>query len=968
MIQESAANFRITPARRHGQFTPAESAHADTFDNWVVDATADNGLEKGDTAAVTVNYTVTNPSAPQESATAALYKDGAQVGASKATQTWGGGANAWTATVEFTVDEGGFYTVRTTYGADAKLIGDVEVAVVDDAADALWEGHEIVPTQEAADAYGNYVFDETSTAVDFGVEDVLNVKGEAIAADDYEVVYYKSANGTWDAGDEELDGAPTKAGTYLLAAWPSEDYIAGVTTPLVIPFQIVAAEKSYQLFEVNPDDGTDVSDTEFVYNGEDFLAAADNVINNIGVAVDGKAYRLGTSSATTSDGVDYKLAATPASVTDAGEYTLTIQTNEASPKTVATAKMNVLPFDVSQAAVTVAAQKAGSDNLSGVSLTYKGVTFDGVKFANTGKSTADVSGIAAGDLELKVTSYDAAVSAGAPAGYDGWFGYAGAYGVEVSAAKAADGTYEGKNFTMSGEAAQATASILASDAAEHNDFKYDGKGFSNYGSTSAALFIDKSKGQAFDPELISWNADKTEYDGKNATVSYYDAQTGEAVSSLDATGTYKVVVNVDPGVKFDQGGTGTMYVKVANGKGATVYMSFDGKPVSSGSTVRVTEDGEAFPVEVTVKSTDGKVLAEGTDYEVEVRDTDANVAVEEIVDFGNYTVTVKPTGYDFASASFSVVVSQGSFEGFEIEQQAFGYDGAEYELPSDVADAASYYVVGIPYTGSAAELTVLAYNTKTVDGKDVKVYTELDPAMYELAVTDSEGEKSEAVKADKYDVALKTTEAFEAKYTDVSVKTAEFEVVDAMKAFMDVHATDWYADESTKAAQMGYMQGLGDTKMLMGASNITRADMAIVLMRMAGGNPDMGQNETYPTPFSDVEADAYYAKAIDWAYKAGVVQGYEGSFRPNDFVSREELATMVARFAEKAMGQDVSGSADLSAYADGAAVSEFAKASMAWCVEAGIFGVGTDVLNPQGTAQRAEVAAISVRLMPAEEL
>ena len=938
-------------------------------------------------ANVSIEGAATNQ--PEGDTEVALFKGSEQVGQTKViagtsgTTGWTDGTTEQTASVEFAVTEGGFYTVRASN--DGAVRATAEVTVTDAAADALWEGHEIVPTQEAADAYGNYVFDETSTAVDFGVEDVLNVKGEAIAADDYEVVYYKSTDGIWDAGDEELDGAPTKAGTYLLAAWPAEDYIAGVTTPLAIPFQIVAADKSYQLFEVNPDDGTDVSDTEFVYNGEDYMSATSNVLDKLGIAVNGKACKLGNGSAA-SPAADYKVTGiaknggTVTEIKDAGEYSLTIVSTTA-PTETAVVKLTVLPFDISQAVVTIddkAVTAAGTDEDATATLSYKGADIDSVVFSHeiagaitaVGNNSASGSPaqVAANALNLKVVSFDPAVESGAPQGYAGFFGYAGSYRVEVSALKLVNGEYVDKNFTMSGDAAQATVNVLAQGTSPYTDFAYDGDQFSNYGSTGTALFIDKSKGQAFDPELIAWNSGSTEYDGKNATVSYYDAQTGEAVSSLDATGTYKVVVTVDPGVKFDQGGTGTMYVKVANGKGATVYMSFDGKPVSSGSTVSVTEDGEAFPVEVTVKSTDGKVLAEGTDYEVEVRDTDANVAVEEIVDFGNYTVTVKPTGYDFTVASFSVVVSQGSFEGFEIEQQAFGYDGAEYELPSDVADAASYYVVGIPYTGSAAELTVLAYNTKTVDGKDVKVYTELDPAMYELSVTDSEGEKSEAVKAGEYSVELETTEAFKAKYTDVTAKTATFEVVDAMKAFMDVRATDWYADESTKAAQMGYMQGLGDTKMLMGASNITRADMAIVLMRMAGGDPGMTQNETYPTPFSDVEADAYYAKAIDWAYKAGIVQGFEGSFRPNDFVSREELATMVARFAEKAMGQDVSAQADLSAYADGAAVSEFARASMAWCVEAGIFGIGTDVLNPQGTAQRAEVAAISVRLMPAEEL
>lgn len=935
--------------------------------------------------------------------------DGESVLAAPARVNLPNGSNSGSATITIPAEYasvGGFYTVVVT-GANAPF--SKTIAVTDQAANDLWAGHEIVPTQEAADAYGNYVFDETGSAVDFGVSEVQDVRGDAISAADYSVVYYQDNGpdaGKWDSSDTELDGAPTAAGDYLLAAWPADDYIAGVTQPIALAFQIVASEKTYSVYEIDPNDGTDVSDTEFVYDGGNFLATESdsNVLADLGVAVNGKPAELklvnlgqsyGTTEAATGLGAgDYFVktvdgtavsAGNANEATDAKTYELGIAQAQAdganaivapvNTPVVAVVEITVLPFDVSQAVVTVKDQKATSGSLSDVSLTYKGVTFDGVAFDADGTNAVyDTDVIKADALKLEVASFDAAVDSGAPAGYQGFFGYAGEYGVQVSAAKDTAGSYEDANFTMSGDPAEATVNILSSSAAEYTNFTYDGVSFGTYNDANA-LFVDKSKNQAFDPEEIAWNTvageadDAIAYDGRNASVAYYDVETGEAVSSLDATGTYKVVVTVDPGVKFDRGGTGEMYVRVANGEGATVYMAFDGKPVSDGATVTAVETGEAFPVEVTVKSDDGAILAEGTDYEVEIRDADANVAVEEIRDFGNYTVTVRPTGYDFEGTSFNATVQQGSFEGFEVEQQEFGYDESKYQVANP-----GLAVTGIPYTGQPVELTVLGYNTKVVDGETVYVYTELDPSLYELAVTDKDGKEvaSDAVTAaGEYSVELTTTPAFDEQYSGMADKTAEFSVVDGIEAFTDVHATDWYADEATKARQMGYMQGLGGTDMLMGGSNITRADMAIVLMRMAGGDPSMYWNDSYPTPFSDVDASAYYAKAVDWAYKAGVVQGYQGSFRPNDFVSREELATMIARFADVAMGQDVSvsdSSAVLGGYADGSSVSAFATETMAWCVESGVFGVGTDVLNPQGTALRSEVAAISVRLMPAKEL
>ena len=66
----------------------------------------------------------------------------------------------------------------------------------------------------------------------------------------------------------------------------------------------------------------------------------------------------------------------------------------------------------------------------------------------------------------------------------------------------------------------------------------------------------------------------------------------------------------------------------------------------------------------------------------------------------------------------------------------------------------------------------------------------------------------------------------------------------------------------------------------------------------------------------------------------------------------------------KAQGKDVSGSADLAAYADGSSVSGWAAEAMAWAVDAEVFGVGTDVLRPQDDMSRAEMAATAVRVQP----
>ena len=121
----------------------------------------------------------------------------------------------------------------------------------------------------------------------------------------------------------------------------------------------------------------------------------------------------------------------------------------------------------------------------------------------------------------------------------------------------------------------------------------------------------------------------------------------------------------------------------------------------------------------------------------------------------------------------------------------------------------------------------------------------------------------------------------------------------------------------------------------------------------------------FPTPFSDVPELAWFAQPVAWATEAGVVTGMgdTGTFAPYENATREQVATMFDRYAA-AQGMDVTGSAVLSGYADGAQVSAWAAEAVAWAVEAGVFGQGTDELRPSDPISRAEVAAMAVRMQP----
>jgi len=116
--------------------------------------------------------------------------------------------------------------------------------------------------------------------------------------------------------------------------------------------------------------------------------------------------------------------------------------------------------------------------------------------------------------------------------------------------------------------------------------------------------------------------------------------------------------------------------------------------------------------------------------------------------------------------------------------------------------------------------------------------------------------------------------------------------------------------------------------------------------------------------FSDVSAGDWFNGAVGWAAGLGVINGYGGAYAPLDAVTRQDLVTILYRYAKQA-GYNVSaGSVDLSAYADGAAVASYAAEAMRWAIAVGLIkGYEDNTLRPTATATRAEVAAIMQRLV-----
>ncbi len=177
--------------------------------------------------------------------------------------------------------------------------------------------------------------------------------------------------------------------------------------------------------------------------------------------------------------------------------------------------------------------------------------------------------------------------------------------------------------------------------------------------------------------------------------------------------------------------------------------------------------------------------------------------------------------------------------------------------------------------------------------------------------------------------------------------------------FTDVPEGAWYEDAAAYVYKHGLMAGTSATTF---APDVTtsRAMIATILWRMAG-SPVVN----YAMNYTDVAQGQWCSEAIRWATSEGVVTGYgNGLFGTNDPITREQLATMLWRYAQTE-GYDVSIGEDTNilSYTDVANLSEYAIPAMQWAVGAGIInGTGDgSTLTPQGQATRAQAAVMLMR-------
>ena len=667
-----------------------------------------------------------------------------------------------------------------------------------------------------------------------------------------------------------------------------------------------ASLEDAELFQVNPDNAKDVSDKTFTYTG--------NVLD-LGVEIGGKALKAGT---------DYTIKFVKAGgdanndpaveVKNAGKYyaVITGQGNFVG-NVKKIADVEVAPFNLGSATISVA-------DVYGATAAKP----------STPTSVKNSSDELANPAEVKLTLNDGQT----------W----DAKGKYTFTAKA-----DVNNANITGEKTDVTCKKVDALAT----FEYDGAAFpteftSNNGDKKPVYFdLDKiaakdAAGKAVDESLVDVTV--TDKHGNDATDDF----------NAHKAGTYTVKAAINDNT-YTLGGSAECKVVIKEATVVTaenVVVKYQGKIVTS---VEKNFDGDDIVAsDFTVTDADGNEI-EGTT--AKLVDADGK-DVPEALNAGSYKLVIENENVVFqGEAVVPITINKVDLSTIKV--------GAEATKKFDKTNNAA--ITYVPKDTEVAGLNLQYQSDTDEDGEPV---WEVLPAAAKVTVKDASGK--EVTKLENEGIYTIEVAAADDEAALNYTFPAEFSITvadeDNLKFADNVDSSAWYYNEVNKAAELDLMNGYADTNLFGPNDIITRAQVAQVLFNMAGGRadedlPEGSYNELYGyASFSDVNGKMWYGKAIAWAKATGIVTGYgDGTFAPENNITREEFATMLARYAQKYGNYTAGSAADFAAYGDASAVDSWAVDYVAWAVKGGYMGKNTDVLTPLANMTRAEAAAMVVR-------
>lgn len=299
-------------------------------------------------------------------------------------------------------------------------------------------------------------------------------------------------------------------------------------------------------------------------------------------------------------------------------------------------------------------------------------------------------------------------------------------------------------------------------------------------------------------------------------------------------------------------------------------------------------------------------------------------------------------------------------------------DGSDIDSPDD-SNGDNNQTSGNSSSGSGSSSSTNRYTVSVASGIDNgsirvspsraergdTVTITVDPDEgYELdtlTVTDSNGNRITTEKESD------TRYTFEMPRGRVSIDAAFIAIEEepapqpSGEPFIDVSSSDWFYDAVEYVYETGMMNGASSS--LFEPNGITTRAMIVTILHRLEGEPSVSASR-----FTDVAPNMYYADAVGWAQKNGIVNGTSTTaFSPNDPITREQMAAILYRYAQF-KGYDISAVANLSVYRDVSQISSYALPAMQWANAEGLITGDTSVtINPLGGATRAEAATILMR-------
>lgn len=366
----------------------------------------------------------------------------------------------------------------------------------------------------------------------------------------------------------------------------------------------------------------------------------------------------------------------------------------------------------------------------------------------------------------------------------------------------------------------------------------------------------------------------------------------------------------------------------ANGGKNFSFVSLAGDIASATVSYSAAVEYTGAPIEPPmVLELDGKTLVEGVDY---------SVAYSDNVDVGTASATITALGSYRGETQVFFEITPVSLSGARVALAASAFQGDPVE----------------------PDVTVTCNGKTLVEGVDFEVASIVDndkPGSYATVAIRGLGNYAGTQQG---------------QFRVLSYAADLFPDVVSDPDYYEWYVTGGYIDYSYSR---GLITGFTDTGLYGPYENITRGQVATILWRIEG----QPQVSASVPAFPDVDYAQYYGDAIRWARSTGVITGYEtGSvatteFRPDNSVSRQELMTMIARYATMHLGTELASDCSmLDAMPDAESVASWARVSVGWCMDHGIvsgvdYYVGNSIVSyvePEETAYRAAMAKMSAVL------